>query len=164
MSSRMFLRTFSSRKRTESPSFTSSGMMFACVPPLIIPTVTTAGFVGNALGYTLTPFGVMTDVITLSDGGGGGSLSVGSVVHPVAGTAWSASGAGGRASGPPANLPAGTPAPPPVVPGTINAMGGMPIKVGDQLVGAVSVSGAPGGDKDAACANAALAKVADKLR
>jgi uncharacterized protein GlcG (DUF336 family) len=51
-----------------------------------------------------------------------------------------------------------------VLPGTINAMGGVPIKVGDQLIGAVSVSGAPGGEKDAACANAALAKVADKLK
>lgn len=70
----------------------------------------------------------------------------------------------GRPSGPPPNLPAGTPAPPPVLPGTINAMGGVPIKVGDQMIGAVSVSGAPGGDKDAACANAALAKVADKLK
>ncbi len=70
----------------------------------------------------------------------------------------------GRPSGPPANLPPGTPAPPPVLPGTINAVGGVPIKVGDQLIGAVSVSGAPGGDKDAACANAALAKVADKLK
>jgi len=70
----------------------------------------------------------------------------------------------GRPSGPPANLPPGTPAPPPVVPGTINAMGGVPIKVGDQIIGAVAVSGAPGGEKDAACANAALAKVADKLK
>ena len=70
----------------------------------------------------------------------------------------------GRPSGPPANLPPGTPAPAPVLPGTINAMGGVPIKVGNQLIGAVSVSGAPGGDKDAACANAALAKVADKLK
>jgi uncharacterized protein GlcG (DUF336 family) len=70
----------------------------------------------------------------------------------------------GRPSGPPPNLPPGTPAPPPVLPGTINAMGGVPIKVGNQLIGAVSVSGAPGGDKDAACANAALAKVADKLK
>jgi uncharacterized protein GlcG (DUF336 family) len=70
----------------------------------------------------------------------------------------------GRPSGPPANLPPGTPAPPPVLPGTINAVGGVPIKVGDQLIGAVSVSGAPGGDKDAACANAALAKVADRLK
>src|ERR1700689_3828070 len=70
----------------------------------------------------------------------------------------------GRHPGPPANLPAGAPVPAPVLPGTINAMGGVPIKVGDQLIGAVSVSGAPGGDKDAACANPALAKVADKLK
>ena len=70
----------------------------------------------------------------------------------------------GRASGPPANLAPGAVAPPPIVPNTTNAMGGVPIKVGDQLVGAVAVSGAPGGDKDAACANAAIAKVADKLR
>lgn len=70
----------------------------------------------------------------------------------------------GRPSGPPANLPPGTPPPPPVLPGTINAMGGVPIKVGDQLIGAVAVSGAPGGDKDAACANAGLMKVADKLK
>lgn len=70
----------------------------------------------------------------------------------------------GRPSGPPPNLPPGTPAPAPVVPGTINAQGGVPIKVDGQLIGAVSVSGAPGGDKDAACANAALQKVADKLK
>jgi uncharacterized protein GlcG (DUF336 family) len=70
----------------------------------------------------------------------------------------------GRASGPPANLPAGAPVPAPFLPGTINAMGGLPIKVGDQLIGAVSVSGAPGGDKDAACAEAGLAKVTDKLK
>jgi len=42
--------------------------------------------------------------------------------------------------------------------------GGVPIKVGDVTIGAVAVSGAPGGDKDAACANAALAKLADKLK
>src|SRR5579864_2189397 len=70
----------------------------------------------------------------------------------------------GRPSGPPANLPAGTPAPAPILPGTINAMGGVPIKVGDQVIGAISVSGAPGGEKDAACANTALAKVADRLK
>jgi uncharacterized protein GlcG (DUF336 family) len=40
----------------------------------------------------------------------------------------------------------------------------VPIKVGTATIGAVAVSGAPGGDKDAACANAALAKVADRLK
>jgi uncharacterized protein GlcG (DUF336 family) len=71
---------------------------------------------------------------------------------------------GGRPSGPPANLAPGAPLPAPVIPGTIFAMGGVPIKVGDMVIGAVSVSGAPGGDKDAACANAALAKLEDKLK
>jgi len=70
----------------------------------------------------------------------------------------------GRPSGPPANLPPGAPVPPPLLPNTTNAGGGVPIKVGDQLIGAISVSGAPGGDKDAACANAALTKVAAKLK
>jgi uncharacterized protein GlcG (DUF336 family) len=70
----------------------------------------------------------------------------------------------GRPSGPPANLAPGAPVPAPVVPGTINAMGGVPIKVGDTMIGSIAVSGAPGGDKDASCANAGLAKVADKLR
>ncbi len=70
----------------------------------------------------------------------------------------------GRASGPPANLAPGAPVPAPILPGTINAQGGVPIKVGDQVIGAVAVSGAPGGDKDAACANTALEKVADKLK
>jgi uncharacterized protein GlcG (DUF336 family) len=69
-----------------------------------------------------------------------------------------------RPSGPAQPLPPGTTAPPATIPGTINAQGGVPIKVGDVTIGAVAVSGAPGGDKDAACANAALAKVADKLR
>jgi uncharacterized protein GlcG (DUF336 family) len=69
-----------------------------------------------------------------------------------------------RPSGPAQPLPPGTPAPPAIIPGTINAQGGVPIKVGDATIGAVAVSGAPGGDKDAACANAGLAKVSDKLK
>jgi len=70
----------------------------------------------------------------------------------------------GRPSGPPANLPPGTPPPAPILAGTINVQGGVPIKAGDEMIGAVSVSGAPGGDKDEACANAGLAKVADRLK
>src|SRR3954462_2424885 len=69
-----------------------------------------------------------------------------------------------RPSGPAPPPPAGTAAPPATIAGTINAQGGVPIKVGDATIGAVAVSGAPGGDKDAACANAALAKVADRLK
>jgi uncharacterized protein GlcG (DUF336 family) len=69
-----------------------------------------------------------------------------------------------RPSGPAQPLPPGTAAPALPVPGTINAQGALPIKVGDVTIGAIAVSGAPGGDKDAACATAGLAKVADKLK
>ena len=37
--------------------------------------------------------------------------------------------------------------------------GGVPIMSGTELIGALAISGAPGGDKDEACAMAALAKV-----
>jgi len=69
-----------------------------------------------------------------------------------------------RPSGPAQPPAPGTTAPPATIPGTINAQGAVPIKFGEVTIGAVAVSGAPGGDKDAACANAALAKVADKLK
>jgi uncharacterized protein GlcG (DUF336 family) len=69
-----------------------------------------------------------------------------------------------RPSGPATPPAPGTAAPPATIAGTINAQGGVPIKVGDVTIGAVAVSGAPGGDKDAACANAGIAKAADKLR
>jgi uncharacterized protein GlcG (DUF336 family) len=45
----------------------------------------------------------------------------------------------------------------------VTATGGLPIKVGDETIGAIGVSGAPGGDKDEACANAGLAKISDRL-
>ena len=69
-----------------------------------------------------------------------------------------------RPSGPATPPPAGQTAPPATSPGTINAQGGVPITVGETTIGAVAVSGAPGGDKDAACANAGIAKAADKLK
>ena len=46
----------------------------------------------------------------------------------------------------------------------IAARGALPIKAGDDFIGAVGVSGAPGGDKDEACAEAGLDKVADQLK
>jgi uncharacterized protein GlcG (DUF336 family) len=45
----------------------------------------------------------------------------------------------------------------------VTAVGGLPIKAGDEIIGAIGVSGAPGGDKDEACANAGLAKISDRL-
>jgi len=46
----------------------------------------------------------------------------------------------------------------------IAAQGALPIKIGDDVVGAAGVSGAPGGEKDEACVKAGLDKVADQLK
>jgi uncharacterized protein GlcG (DUF336 family) len=42
--------------------------------------------------------------------------------------------------------------------------GGVPIKVGDDTIGAIAAAGAPGGDKDEACAIAGLNKIKDRLQ
>jgi uncharacterized protein GlcG (DUF336 family) len=42
--------------------------------------------------------------------------------------------------------------------------GALPIKVGDETIGAAGASGAPGGEKDEACIKAGLDKVADQLK
>lgn len=42
--------------------------------------------------------------------------------------------------------------------------GALPIKVGDEVIGAAGASGAPGGEKDEACVKAGLDKVADQLK
>jgi uncharacterized protein GlcG (DUF336 family) len=43
--------------------------------------------------------------------------------------------------------------------------GGMPINVGEETIGAVGLSGAPGGqEQEEACAKAGIAKVADQLK
>ena len=48
--------------------------------------------------------------------------------------------------------------------GVIAIQGALPIKAGETVIGAVGVSGAPGGDKDEACAKAGIEKVADQLK
>ena len=50
------------------------------------------------------------------------------------------------------------------IPGVIFVGGGVPIKVGAEVIGAIGVSGAPGEELDETCANAGLAKVAAYLR
>ena len=43
--------------------------------------------------------------------------------------------------------------------------GGVPINVGEDTIGAVGLSGAPGGqEREEACANAGIAKVAAQLK
>ncbi len=50
------------------------------------------------------------------------------------------------------------------IPDVVAIGGGVPIKVGETAIGAVGVSGAPGGEKDEVCANAGIAKVAEQLK
>jgi uncharacterized protein GlcG (DUF336 family) len=50
------------------------------------------------------------------------------------------------------------------VPHLLLNAGGVVIKVGDEVIGAIGVSGAPGGDNDVVCAKAALEKVKDRMK
>jgi uncharacterized protein GlcG (DUF336 family) len=50
------------------------------------------------------------------------------------------------------------------IPGYLLLGGGVPVKVGNEVIGAVGVGGAPGGHLDEQCANAALDKVKDLLK
>ena len=50
------------------------------------------------------------------------------------------------------------------IPGFLLLGGGVPIKVGNEVIGAVGVGGAPGGNLDEQCAMVALDKVKDQLK
>lgn len=50
------------------------------------------------------------------------------------------------------------------IPGFLLLGGGVPVKVGNDTIGAIGVGGAPGGHLDEACAVAALDKVKDQLK
>lgn len=69
-----------------------------------------------------------------------------------------------RTSGETAKAWAAAATPPPVIEGTVAAQGGVPIRAGAEVIGAIGVSGAPGGEKDEACAAAGIAKIADLLK
>jgi uncharacterized protein GlcG (DUF336 family) len=49
------------------------------------------------------------------------------------------------------------------LPNVVAGEGALPIMVGEDVIGAAGASGAPGGEKDAACIQAGLDKIADKL-
>jgi uncharacterized protein GlcG (DUF336 family) len=50
------------------------------------------------------------------------------------------------------------------IPGFLLLGGGVPVKVGNEVIGAVGVGGAPGGHLDEQCAMAALDKVKEQLK
>lgn len=45
------------------------------------------------------------------------------------------------------------------IPGFLLLAGGLPVKAGDEVIGAIGIGGAPGGNLDEACAQAALDRV-----
>ena len=49
-------------------------------------------------------------------------------------------------------------------PGYLLLGGGVPVRVGNEVIGAVGVGGAPGGHLDEACANAGIEKVKELLK
>jgi uncharacterized protein GlcG (DUF336 family) len=50
------------------------------------------------------------------------------------------------------------------IPNVVGVGGGVPIRAGNEPIGGVGVSGAPGGEKDEVCANAGIAKVEAALK
>jgi uncharacterized protein GlcG (DUF336 family) len=48
--------------------------------------------------------------------------------------------------------------------GFTSGRGALPVKVGEEVIGGIGASGAPGGEKDEACVEAGLKKVADQLK
>ncbi len=50
------------------------------------------------------------------------------------------------------------------IPGYLLLGGGVPVKVGNEVIGAVGVGGAPGGNLDEQCAMAAIDKIKDQLK
>ena len=48
--------------------------------------------------------------------------------------------------------------------GVIVLGGGLPIRVGNEVIGSVGIGGAPSADRDEACAKAAIDQVADQLK
>ncbi|WP_270933857.1 GlcG/HbpS family heme-binding protein [Falsiroseomonas oryzae] len=51
----------------------------------------------------------------------------------------------------------------PNIPGFLVLGGGVPIRAGEEVVGAIGVGGAPSGVIDEECANAAIARIRDRL-
>jgi len=50
------------------------------------------------------------------------------------------------------------------LPNVVAGQGALPIKIGDEVIGAAGASGAPGGEKDEACIQAGLDKIKDQLK
>jgi uncharacterized protein GlcG (DUF336 family) len=127
----------------------------------------------KANGYDVTVTVVDSDTTTRlvlrADGAGNRTVEIGyRKAYTVAKTGMSSKDFGKSvtqdSAAPPRPTP-GTSGPPPMPaavngdPNLITWAGGLPIMVNGRLVGAMSASGAPGGDKDEACVNAGVATI-----
>lgn len=52
----------------------------------------------------------------------------------------------------------------PAIPGLLILGGGIPLRVGEEVVGAIGVGGAPAGNLDDQCAEAGIARIRDRLQ
>jgi uncharacterized protein GlcG (DUF336 family) len=52
----------------------------------------------------------------------------------------------------------------PAIAGLLILGGGMPVRIGEEVVGAIGVGGAPGGHLDDQCAEAGIARIRDRLQ
>lgn len=52
----------------------------------------------------------------------------------------------------------------PMIDGLLILGGGLPIRVGDEVIGGIGIGGAPGGHLDDQCAEAGIAKIRDRLK
>jgi uncharacterized protein GlcG (DUF336 family) len=68
-----------------------------------------------------------------------------------------------KAMSPPANPVGNWPIPPSPVTGLTFTSGGIAMKVGNELIAGLGVSGAPGGKFDEGCAQAGIRKISDRL-
>ena len=123
---------------------------------------------GYNVAATIMDADLSTRVVLRGDGAPDGTVEFGRrKAYTVIKTGMS-SGEFGKTAPAPASPPASGP---PLLPGTvagdpnlISWAGGVAIKAGGKIIGALSVAGAPDGDKDEACANEGLGKIAGKLK
>ena len=125
---------------------------------------------GYAVTVTIMDADMSTRIVLRSDGARDMTVEIGRrKAYTVLKTGMTSGEFGKTVPAPPSSGP--PPPGPPKMPGPVNGdpnlitfAGGLPIKAGHETIGSISVSGAPGGEKDEVCANAGLTKIADKLK
>jgi uncharacterized protein GlcG (DUF336 family) len=120
---------------------------------------------GYEVTATVVDVAAVTKVVLRADGARDGTVQVAYRKAYTVIKSGMTSGEFGKSVAPQPSPPPGSP-PGPVNgdPNLITWAGGLPIKVGSTTIGALAVSGAPGGEKDEACVQAGLAKIASRLK